>query len=74
MEHETLEALAIHLLHLLLIVGRAERGGDERLRLAAREDGRPMDPRQDAHFRPDVAHLIERAPVEAVSPVEHLVA
>ena len=44
-EHEALPRLAVHHLDLLLILGRAERGGDERLRLAAREHGRSVRPR-----------------------------
>ena len=42
-QHEPLVRLAVHGLDLLLIVGGAERRGDERLRLATREDDRPVD-------------------------------
>jgi hypothetical protein len=47
-KHETLVELAADVLDLLLIIGRAERAADERLRLAAREDDRPMHTGQDA--------------------------
>src|SRR5437660_1137723 len=39
-EHEALPRLALEALDLLRVVGGAERAGDQRLRLAAREDGR----------------------------------
>jgi hypothetical protein len=38
MEHEALVELPGHVLDLLLVVGGAERSGDERLRFAARKD------------------------------------
>ena len=50
-QHEALVELAAHVLDLLLVVGRAERAGDERLRLAAGEDDGAVDARQDARLR-----------------------
>ena len=44
-EHEALVELAADVLDLLLVVRGAERAGDERLRLAAREDDRAVDAR-----------------------------
>ena len=41
-QHEALPGLALDHLDLLLVVGGAERGGDERLRLAAGEHGRAV--------------------------------
>ena len=44
-QHEALVELAGDVLDLLLVVGGAERAGDQRLRLAAREDDRAVDAR-----------------------------
>ena len=74
MEHEALVVLAADVLDLLLVVGGAERAGDERLRLAAREDDRAVDARQDAGLGPDRADLVELAAVEADAALERLVA
>ncbi len=74
MEHEALPRLAVDGLDLLLIVGRAERGGDERLRLAAREQAGSMGAGEDADFDRDRADLVEPAPVEPSAALEDLVA
>ena len=66
-EHEPLVDLAVHHLDLLLVLGGAERGGDERLRLAAREHGRAVRARQHADLDPDRADLVELAAVEALA-------
>ncbi len=73
-EHEALVELAAHVLDLLFVVRGAERAGDERLRLAAREDDRAVHTRQDAGLRPDRTDLIELAAVEPMALVEDLVA
>ena len=73
-EHEALPGLALEALDLLRIVGGAERAGDERLRLAAREHGRAVGARQHAGLDPDRPHLVELAAVEPHAVLEHLVA
>ncbi len=74
MEHEALVLLAGDVLDLLLVVGRAERAADERLRLAAREDDRAVHAREDAGLGPDRADLVELPAVEAHAALERLVA
>ena len=64
-EHEALVVLAADVLDLLLVVGGAERAGDQRLRLAAREHDRAVDAREHAGLGPDRADLVELAAVEA---------
>src|SRR5262249_14137505 len=56
------------------VLGGAERTRDQGLRLAAREDGRTVRPRQHARLNPDRADLVETPAVEAAAPLEHLVA
>ncbi len=73
-EHEALPHLAVDHFDLLLVVGGAERRGDERLRLAAGEDDRAVHARQDARLDPDRPDLVELAAVEADAALEHLVA
>ncbi len=63
-QHEAAVDLAFDRLDLLLIVRGAERHGDERLRLAAREHGRAVDARQHADLGPDRPDLVELAAVE----------
>ena len=72
-QHESLVELAAHVLDLLLVVGRAERAGDECLCFAAGEDDRAVRAREDARLGPDRANLVELAAVEADTPLEHLV-
>ena len=48
----------------LLVLAGAERGDDQRLRLAALEDGRAVRPRQDADLAGDGAELVEPAAVD----------
>ena len=74
MQHEPLVELAAHVLDLLLVVGGAERAGDERLRLAAREHDRAVDAGQDAGLGPDRPDLVELAAVEPHAALEHFVA
>ena len=74
MEHEALPLLSLEALDFLRVFSRAERAGDERLRLAAREHGGAVRPRQDAGFGPDRPDLVELAAVEAQAALEHFVA
>ena len=68
-QHEALVELAGDVLDLLLVVGGAERAGDQRLRLAAREHDRAVDAGQHAGLGPDRADLVELAAVEADAAV-----
>ena len=74
MEHEPLPLLAVHGFDLLLVVGRAERRGDQRLGFAALEHRRTVRPRQHADFDVDRADLVELAAVETLAALERLVA
>ena len=74
MEHEALPRLAVDGLDLLLVVGGAERRGDERLGLAAGEQAGAVGARQHADLDRDVADLVELAAVEALAALEDLVA
>ena len=73
-QHEPAVHLALDRLDLLLIVRRAERHRDERLRLAAREHGRAVDAGQHADLGPDGPDLVELAAVEPHALLEHFVA
>ena len=73
-EHEALPGLAVDHLDLLLVVRRAERDGDERLRFAAGEDRRTVRARQHARFDRDGADLVELAAIETAPALERLVA
>ena len=74
MQHEALVPLAADHLDLLLVLGGAERRGDQRLGFAAREDRRAVRAGQDADLDPDRADLVELAPVEAGAPLQDRVA
>ena len=69
-EQELVLALALVLLDDLGVVGGAERGGDERLRLAAGEERGAVRAREETRPRRDRADLVERAAVEALALVE----
>ena len=71
-EHEALPGLALEALDLLRVVGRAERAGHQRLRLAAREHGGSVRARQDTGLDPDWPHLVEFPAVEAHAVREDL--
>src|SRR5213592_1369505 len=64
-QHELLVRLADERIDLLLVGGGTERRDHERLRLAAREEGRAVRARQDLDLAGDGAHLGEPAAVEA---------
>src|SRR5207249_9514484 len=51
--------------HALLVAGRAQRRGDQGLRLAAGEDGRAVRPRQHADLASNLAELLRVAAVDA---------
>src|SRR2546430_1943338 len=58
MQHELLVRLADEGIDLLLVGGGAERRDHERLRLAAREEGRAVRARQDLDLAGDGAHVV----------------
>src|SRR5947207_3968096 len=64
-QHELLVGLANERIDLLLVGGGTERRDHERLRLAAREEGRAVRAWQDLDLAGDGAHVGEPAAVEA---------
>ncbi len=58
-QHETFSGLAFKPLDALSIVRRSQRGGDQRLGLAAGKHGRTVGTRQHADFNRDRADLIK---------------
>ena len=73
-EHEALEGLAFEVFDLLRFLRRAEGHGDERLRLAAGEDGRAVRTREDGRLDRDRPDLVERAAIDAAFLFQHEVA
>jgi hypothetical protein len=72
-EHEALAVLLLlHGVDDLRVLGGAEGGGHEGLRLAAGEEGRPVRAREDTHLARDLPDLVEPASVEAVAVLEDL--
>src|SRR5579872_5071636 len=57
---------------VLFVLTGAERGDDQRLGLAAREQRRTMRARQHADFRYDVAHGLDVAAVDTLAGVENV--
>ncbi len=74
MQHELLIVLALEGIDELFVVAGAERGHDQRLGLAAGEQGRAVGAGQDAHFADDLADLIDLATVDADAGVEDVAA
>src|SRR5205085_246402 len=62
-EEATLDLAGFEVVHELLIFLRAERGGDDGLRLAAREEGRAVDTRQPADLYVNRSNLREASVV-----------
>ena len=74
-QHEALERLVLEEeIEALLVFLGAERGGDERLRLAAGEESRAVNARQNADLAGDLANLVEGASIGATAADEHVVA
>ena len=74
-QHEALGDFArLQQLDALLVVLGAQRDRHQRLRFAAREQGRTVGARQNAGFDGDLADLVERAAVGTPVVLEHLVA
>ena len=74
-QHEALERFAgFEQFDALLVVFRAKRDGDQRLRFAAGEERGAMGARQDARFAPDVADFVECAAVGTATRIQHFVA
>ena len=74
MQHEALPALALKHLDALHVIRRAQRGGNQRLGLAAGEDGGAVRARKNANFNPYIANLVELARVRTAVLMQHLVA
>ncbi len=72
MEQEALLVGAVQRVDILLVLARAERGNDEGLSFAAREQRRAMRARQDADLRKDRTHGRQVAPVDAALVVENV--
>ena len=70
MEQEALLVRAFERIDVLLVLAGAERGDDQRLRLAAGEQRRAVGARQDADLRQDRADSGQVAPVDATLVVE----
>ena len=73
-EHELPVVLADERVHLLLVGRRPERGGDERLRLDAREERRAMRPGKHLDLAADRPDVGEAAPVETLLLADDLLA
>src|SRR6185436_6346830 len=73
-KHEGLFVGAFKRVDILLVLARAQRGDDQRLRLATREQRRAMRARQYGSFADDRPHRYEIAPVDAMAGIENGVA
>ena len=74
-QHEALEGFArLQQLDALLVVLGAERDRNQRLRFAAREQGRTVGARQNARFDPDLADFVECAAIGTAVVLQHLIA
>ncbi len=71
-QHEMLVLIATQRVETLGITCRAERGGDDGLRLAARKQRRAVRARQDAELDADGAHGARIATIETTAFVQHL--
>ena len=69
-EQEALLVGSLERVDILLVLAGAERRDHERLRLAAREQGRAVGARQNADLGEDRAHRRQIAPVDAALVVE----
>ena len=72
MEQEPLLVGPVQRIDILLVLARAERGDDHRLRFAAREQSRAMGARQHADLRQDRAHGGQVPSVDAALVVENV--
>ena len=73
-QHEALLGFAFEGFQPLHVFAGAQRGGDQRLGFAAGEDRRTVGARQHADLDPDVADLVELAPVGTAVLLDHLLA
>ncbi len=72
MQHEALFGFAFEGLQTLHVFASAQRGRDQRLGLTAGKDGRAVSARQHSDFNPDIANLVELAPVGTAPVLDHL--
>ncbi len=70
MQHEVLAVLAVERVDDLLVLAGAERGGRQRLRLAAGEQRRAVGARQHAHLGADRPHRLGVAAVDAATGLQ----
>ena len=71
MEYEGLVVFSlVERFHLLFVVGRPEGGNCEGLRLAPREEGRPMRPREEPRLATDLPDILGRPSVDPFSRLE----
>src|ERR1039458_4955117 len=73
-QHEALLGFAFAGPAALHFFAGAKCGGPQRLGLATSKDGRAVSARQHPNFNPDVANLVELAPVGTASVFDHLLA
>jgi len=73
-QHEPLLGLAFEPLDALRVIGRAQRGGNQRLGFAAGEDRGTVNPRQRANFNRDGTNLVELTRIRTATLVGYLVA
>ncbi len=75
MQHEALECVVLEeQIEALHIVLGAESHCGKRLRLAAREERRAVNARQQADFTSDLANLVERAGIRTAALVDNVLA
>ena len=73
-EHEVLFLLALIALQALAVVGGAQRGGNQGLRLAAGKERRAVRAGQNAGLDGDLANLVEGAAIGTDAILGHLLA
>src|ERR1019366_5443306 len=73
-QHEALLGFALEGLQALHVFAGAKCGRDQRLRLTTGKDGRAVGARQNSDLNPDIANLVELAPVGTAPVFNHLLA
>src|ERR1041384_4842046 len=73
-EEAAFDLAGLKVVHKLLVLFRAERRGDKRLRFAARKESRAVRARQQAHFTINRANLREAPAIWPTAFVQNVVA